>query len=109
MNERIPAAFLGYAKAATAGIDDRGERQAAAAEIVDHMMARLDDERASGRPEADAVDAVLASMGSARELTHPLEDAHTPRWRWGVVLAIVVGAVVVFALIWLAFASAMPG
>jgi len=99
----VPEPFRAYAHRASAGIDDRSERRAAAEEIVDHLMEAFADERAKGASEADAVAAALGRMGGAEDVQRPIEEAHTPRFRPAVVVGFVgLGLLVLFA-IWLVF------
>ncbi len=99
---RIPAEFEEYAKAATRGIDSRRERKDARNELVEHLMAALEEESAKGTDADAAIQAVLTRMGDADEVADPIEDAHTPRFTVGTVLKVLAVAALIFLGIWLA-------
>ncbi len=99
----VPAEFEAYARAATAGIDGRRERLDAQAELIEHLLASLDEEITAGADRRSAIVAVLERMGDAADVAEPIGLAHTPRWTLGAVLKLVGAATLVFFAIWLGF------
>ena len=93
-----PESFRDYARRAASGIDDRGDRRDAESEIVGHLLDAQADAVASGLSPVEAEAAALARMGEAPTITAPLEAAHTPRWRPGVVIGFVVAALILAAI-----------
>jgi hypothetical protein len=95
--DRAPetGALWDYAKRATAAISEPGDRAAARDELYEHAVARYEELRAAGAPEADAVRGALQRLGDPSEYAADLRGASRSALSPGNLAAVVVACVLV--------------